>query len=374
MRTYAIVCFCFSIATLKAQSFDDVIAANRYIDCRDVTFNATSIIGRLYSHDQIDSIYQFLNYWKKKCGNMESIFRLRNILDIKTGRFDPDSISNSWIELLIAYRRSLEITHNYIYAPDRVQHDLLAEKNKFDSLTRQIAFGTLSDNIDGSLILDFYSDEAPSFGNIKSASEESRLRALHQKSYIRTFRRPQGHIAFATGLVLNYGNISIFGTRPNFGIVMGGKVLRHNYDAILDFRAGPSKENYSFIYQDSLITKNTWTGMYAGLEYTYDFVTTSKVDVGISPGIGYDRITTLTMDNEYGEDAAFLSSFNKNIGVVFKYKFGRNGGYLGLHLRYNWTNYKNPGGTPLDGEYLNIRLTIGSIADFLRDARLRNLE
>ena len=373
MRLYHILCFCTILTTTSAQTFDDIIESNRYIDCRDVTFNATSIIAQLYSRHQIDSIYQFLDYWEGKCGSIESIFRLRNILDIQTGQFQPDSISPLWIERLIAYKKNLEYRNYYFYSPLGMPPDLISRQVKFDSLTQDIAIGTSSPNIDGSLILDFYAAENPTFQKIRSAPEESRLKALYRNSYEQAVRIPQFHIAVMTGLALNYGNISIFGTRPSFGMVMGAKQLRHNYDVVLDFRAGPSKENYSFVYQDSLITGNTWTGVYVGFEYTFDFVHKPKLDIGVSPAIGYDRITALTTENEYGEDSKGLSSFNKNIGLVVKYKFGKSGGYLGMHLRYNWVNYKNPGGTLLDGEYVSVRLTIGSIAEFWRDSRLNDL-
>jgi len=64
----------------------------------------------------------------------------------------------------------------------------------------------------------------------------------------------------------------------------------------------------------------------------------------------------------------------ENIGVVFKYKYGKRGGYLGLHLRYNWADYDNPGGTRLNGEYFNARLTIGNIFNSTKSFRLQNLE
>ncbi len=369
------ISFCLTVSVAIGQSFDNVISSNRYIDCQDVSFNAFPIIEQLYANNQIDSIYQFLDYWESKCGIMESTSRLKNILGIKTHNFEPDSISPSWIDRLISYRRNLEQRgfHPFYY-PYEPYKDFRLRRFLFDSLTQEIARRISSSNLDESLLLDFYSNASPTFEKIKVAPKESKLNQFYSADYNKTLWKPQLHIAFATGVILNYGNLSIFGVRPNFGMVMGGKQLRHNYDLILDFRTGPSKDKYSFVYGDSLISEDIWTGMYLGAEYTFDFIHSRKLDVGISPGIGYDRITALTVKNDYGEDAMFLSSFNKNIGLVFKYKYGKNGGYVGLHFRYNWVNYDNPGGTNLDGEYLNVRLTIGSIFDYWRDARLKNLE
>ena len=362
---------------LAAQStFDDVVAKNRYIDCRDVSYNALPIIERLYTSNKIDSIYQFLDYWESKCGWMESTERLRTILTIKYQQpLDLDSLSTEWIEQLVSYRSRLERSgfpiFGHRYFP---QTDIDLLDTQYDSLTREIARSTYSIHTDQSLLLDFYGQDSPTFNRIKAGPQESKLRQWHQEVYQNTRRKPQTHVAFITGVSQHYGNISLFGLRPNFGLVLGGKQLRHNYDILLDFRAGPSRDEYSFIYRDSLVTRDTWTGMYVGAEYTFDFVHTRKLDIGLSPGIGYDRITALTTENDLGEDAKFLSSFNQNLGLVFKYKFGENGGYLGLHFRYNRTSYRNPGGTPLDGEYFNVRFTIGSIANYFRDQKLKHLE
>jgi hypothetical protein len=375
MKAYFTVFFCVLIVAVSAQSFDEIVSSNRYIDCRDVTFNSNAIIKRLYSNNQIDSIFQFLEYWEKKCGPMEPALRLKNILKIKNKEFEPNSISSSLIEQMLHYIEN----QDFFYIPNQYyqnqfEDDFAIQRKAYDSLTRRFASDIISENLDESLLLDFYSNDSPHFEKIKLAPEQSRLKQLRQEIYSKTRSMPQYHLAFVTGISQHYGNISVFGVRPNFGMIMGARRLKHNYDMILDFRAGPAKESYSFIYQDSLFTNNSYTGMYFGFEYTFDFVNTPKFDIGISPAMGYDRITTLTVDNDYGEEARFLSSFNKNIGVVLKYKYGSGGRYIGLHVRYNFTDYKNPGGTRLNGEYLNIRFTIGSVSNYWRDRKLKYLE
>jgi hypothetical protein len=350
--------------------------ANPRIDCGDVTYNAVPIIGKLYSRQQIDSIYLFLDYWKDKCFPMpmEPILRLRNILDIRTGRFDTDSINGGLIELLMLYRKGLD-TRPYYYDywyPQAV--DDAAAKKAYDSLTQRIASETLTTNTDEALVLDFYSRPSPTFENIRTTPQPARLKSVYHEVYSRALAMPLFHIALITGAIQTQGNLSVFGTRPNFGMAMGSKWMRNNLDLLLEIRAGPSKERYSFVYQDSLITHDKWTGGYVGIEYTFDFIETNKISVGLSPGLGYDWITAREADEDNDEDAVSLPAFNQNAGLVLKYKFGKAGGYVGLHLRYNSVRYKNPGGTPLDGGYFNVRLTIGSIFDQLRMTRLKNLE
>ena len=374
MKLFFTLCFCITLSTVNGQTFDDIISSNKYVDCQDVSFNTVAIIGQLYTTNKLDDVYEFLDYWEAKCGFKEPIFRLRTILNIKTNTFEADSISSSLIEHLITYRVRNDFDwFTYFNYPNKFRDNILKEI-EYDSLTQNIATNTLSNDLDESLILDFYSSETPSFEKIKKAPSHSRLNQAYNEVYTETFRKPQFHFAFLAGGIKNYGGISIFGTRPSLGFLLGGKQLRHNFDLILDIRIGPSKESYSFLYEGSLITDDSWTGMYLGGEYTYDIIQSNKIDIGISPGIGLDRITALNTDNDYGEDSKFLSGFNSNIGLVFKYKYGTKGKYVGMHFRYNWISYNNPGGTQLNGEYLGIRLTFGSIYESFRYSRLKNLE
>lgn len=360
---------------VKGQSFDEIISSNRYIDCQDVSYNAAQLVEQFYKNNQIDSIYLFLDYWETKCGPAEPIIRLRTILDIKTGQLESTSISEHTISSLLEYRRRLEPGEFYnYYHPFPGLRNPGLDQSLFNSLTQKIAQSTPSNDGEESLLLDFYSMETPNFEIIKNASNTNKLNRLHNETYQKALRESETHVAFVTGTIQHYSNLSLFGTRPSLGFALGGKKLRHNYDFILDLRIGPSKEDYTFMYQNALITDNTWTGLYLGLEYTFDFIQTRKIDIGLSPGAGFDRITALTVDNDYGEDAKFLPGFNKNMGLVIKYKYGKRSGYMGLHVRYNWANYHNPGGTALDGQYLNIRYTIGVIDNRQRASKLKILE
>lgn len=369
----AILCSFFVLGSY-GQSFDDVVSSNKYIDCKDVSYNAASIISEAYSNNQTNRIYEFLDYWESKCGNLEVVNRIRTILDINDGKFLTKTFSQETIGNLIFYRSSLNPFDNIQGRKNYFSEDYYQSLASIDDLSKEMASNSRASTLDGELILDFYSAEEPSFSKIKNVGNSSELKELHNETYNKTLRMWQWHYAFITGAIQNYGNISLFGIRPNFGFAFGAKSLRHNLDVVLDFRAGPSDEDYTFIYQGDLLEDDTWTGVYIGFEYTYDFINTKKFDVGISPGLGYDNITAVSGDEDSGDDSKFLPSFNRNIGLVFKYKYGQKGGYLGLHFRYNWADYNNPGGTRLDGEYLNIRLTIGNIFNSYRNFRLQNLE
>jgi hypothetical protein len=90
--------------------------------------------------------------------------------------------------------------------------------------------------------------------------------------------------------------------------------------------------------------------------------------------LGYESITALSVDEDSDDDDKILGSFNRNAGLVLKYKYGRKSRYFGLHFRYNWADYNNRGGTQLDGNYLNVRLIWGRLFSFNRNNKLNNLE
>jgi hypothetical protein len=374
VKFFITITFCIFITNIYAQSFDDIISENKYIDCTDVSYNAASIIEESYRDNQIERIYDFLDYWESKCGEIEEINRIRTILDINQNKLIAQSLSEATIEDLMYYRSSLNPINENMIKSFRFDRDYYQSLASIDDLTQEMSRNSRSNTLDGNLILDFYADPNPSFDKIKTAPNSSKLKELHTNVYNKTYRMWEWHYALMTGATEHYGNISLFGIRPNFGIAFGVKNLRHNLDVVIDFRAGPSSEEFEFVYEGELLKDDTWTGTYFGLEYTYDFINTKKFDIGISPGLGYDRITVVNGEDDDEVDPKFLSSFNRNIGVVFKYKYGKRGGYLGLHLRYNWADYDNPGGTRLNGEYFNARLTIGNIFNSTKSFRLQNLE
>lgn len=379
MKLYFTLFFCLVLSLAQGQDFDDIISKNRFVDCQDVSFNALSIIKDFNDNNQTQKIYEFLNYWESKCGASEITNRLKTILDIKYGRFDSFTMNSSTIEDMANYKGNLKFVRdstsliNEIPEFSYIRQDLKL-MSSLNSLTQYIAQSSSAGSQDNQYILNFYADPNPSFSAIKTAPNSSKLKFLHANAYEEARKMWQWHYAFVGGVVNYQGDLSIFGTRPFIGMALGAKRLRHNLDMVVDFRLGPSKEEYSFVYQGDLITDDSWNAFYVGAEYTYDFINTNKIDLGVSGGIGYESITAIQGDEDTDEDGKFLESFNTNAGLVFKYKYGKRGGYAGLQLRYNWADYSNRGGTPLQGNYLNLRLTFGKLFNFDRHERLQNLE
>lgn len=357
---------------LRAQSFDDFILKRRYVDCRDVSFNAPQVIRSLRERNQTDSLYSFLDYWQAKCGNVEYMQAIRALLDIKTANFESASANEQLFNSMLSYK---EINHPNP-GPYSVNYEVeqyhKALKNEIYEVATAIQ-QTYSP--DEALLRDFYAADSLTFDKIKQASpNESKLKKIYDKKLKEALRMPEIHVALSAGYYQPFGKLDVFGAHPAIGLIFGALQLRHNYDFVMDIRFGRSKEPYTFLYNGDLRTDNKWTSAYLGFEYTYDFIASKKFRAGLSPGIGYNGITAVRATGRYTNDAKILPALDLNAGLSFKYTLSKSGSYAGLQARYHWVDYRNPGGTELNGNYASVRLIFGGIFNYDRDYQLKRLD
>ena len=363
-----------SVTLVSAQGFDEMMIKNRYVNCQDVTFNAGDMIHKLYSRNQLDSLYSFLDYWQSKCSENEQIHRLRLLLDIKTANFDPESASSQMFDYMLAYKPQEYYGRFHFYNNYNNNDYYLALKR----INTEISIiGKSIEQVystDEALLKEFYTSESASFDQLKKTpATESKLRKIYDQRLKETLVMPEFHWAFFVGYYQPYGKLDVFGAHPSLGFMGGIKKFRHNLDFVMDVRFGRSKNEYEFIYKGELLKDDKWTSVYVGLEYTYDFIQSKKFRVGISPGFGYNGITAVPAGDDDDEDSKILPSYDANAGLAFKYLFGQSG-YIGLQTRYHWVDHRNTGGTELNGNYLSVRLIIGSIFNWDRSYRLSQLE
>jgi hypothetical protein len=364
-----------AIAYGQNRTFDEILMKNRYVDCRDIRLSAIAVIQPLYERNQIDSIYQFIEYWKGKCGPTEQQFRLSRILDIRTGKFNPDHINSESFDYLLQYKAMAQDLPDDWSTFDMNARDVYTAWMKLDHYIKKIARETLLPlNTDARLLLEFYSADVPSFEQIKNTpQEQSRFSSFYHMEAEDTRKMDEGHSELYAGFVQPIGKMSVFGVRPAMGLVFGGKKLRHTYDLVGELRFGPSSNDYLIQYNDTLLRVHEYTGLYVAGEYGYDIFTRNKITISASAGVGYEQITALTTDNDYGEESKIMRSWNLNTGFVLKYSL-LNGSYVGVHTRYNFVNYSNRGGTDISGDYLSFRLVYGWATTYGKKRRTRLLE
>ncbi len=371
---YLSIAFCISTISSFSQhfSFDQIISKNAVIRCEDVQFNSYNVIKGLYERKQIDSLYLFIEYWEDKCGVHELSFRFKQLLNIEQGRFNEERINAEWIEFLILYKESIKYGLPPPQTPeDEYINQQLEYLNAFlFNYARAIPVKTSS--LDAKLLLAFYSSSNPTFTKIASASpDESRLSDFYHHEKRQTDRAAVWEILFNTGYYKPYAGLERFGGHPVFGMGYAYNVMRHTAVLQLDFYAGPSRDEYTVIYNGAKVTQRKWTNMYVGLEYYYAFIRKDKFSFSVSPGIGYDRITVIPSENEYGDDSKALRSLNASIGFQGKYRYDEEHS-IGLQLRINRADFDNPGGTSLKGVYTTIKVS-WSFMDDVRTSNRRRL-
>ena len=374
MKASLVCCFCLVAFFTSAQrTFDELILTRPFASCENVSYQAQDFMDGFYQRGAMDSLEMFVDYWGTKCGFFSDLNRLQTVLEIRKGTYDPELIDNNWIEELMRYKGGVFGYYRYPYESHYVYPMREGRYDFLDEMTRKIALETETSNEDLALILNFYGQEAPTFAQIRNASNQSRLKKYYDREFNRMAWYPEFHAAFLLGSVNYTDNLSFIGRRPNVGFIVGAQQQRHTYDLVFGARIGPSQRNYSFQYGDTLITHDKWTGLYLGAEYTFDVIQTNRIDVGLSGGIGLEDFMAIDQDNDYGENGKYFHSLNKNAGLVIKLKQLDAGGYAGVHVRYNWTNFRTSQPLQLDGEYLEVRLVVGSIASYFRKERLENL-
>ncbi|MEO1653200.1 MAG: hypothetical protein AAFU64_06625, partial [Bacteroidota bacterium] len=241
------------------------------------------------------------------------------------GKLIPDSISRYWMDSLLLYRDRLERSNQHDDAQASNSQKIQSAKRKYDRLTQQMATQANLLAPELSLLMDFYASNTPDFQKIKAANPGDRLKMAYLEKYQQTLKMPQVHFSLHLGFTQNDRELSLFGTRPSGGLILGIKKVHHNLDLVSEFRYGDARSPYSFVFQDSLINQEGAFGMYIGLEYTFDFIHHPKFDLGLSPGLGYGVIRALAPRNEFGDSPKNLPSFNQNAGLLLKYKFGKRG-------------------------------------------------
>ncbi|MFN5170104.1 MAG: hypothetical protein ACK5DD_10775 [Cyclobacteriaceae bacterium] len=147
--------------------------------------------------------------------------------------------------------------------------------------------------------------------------------------------------------------------------LVGGKIgLNKNGwrgDWLTDFKLGKSRNSYLIRYNDSLIVAaNGFFGIYSGLGLSKDFASLPKGILYGGAGIGVDFFTASKKDPPVYPERRGIGSLNYNFTIGMR-SYGRRSAkyYMGWEISYNLVNYKNEGGTPLDGNSIAIRLIIG---------------
>jgi len=190
--------------------------------------------------------------------------------------------------------------------------------------------------------------------SVHSQTTPDSARAAREASEEREISR---HFGLNVGVWIPTGDLSVLGPHPNIGVIWGIRHKVHEFNVVLDFRFGKSKDPYEVSRAGTIYQLDNYFGGYLGLDYIFYLGVGKSVDFGILAGLGYDGFT---LNKDVVPAPPYeIGSFNFNTGIRLNwYTKGRT--YFSFQPKYNVINYANKGGTSFDGNAITLQLFVGT--------------
>jgi len=98
-----------------------------------------------------------------------------------------------------------------------------------------------------------------------------------------------------------------------------------------------------------------------GLQFGYEVARFRTSSIHVLGGLGVDSFESINPNpNDQNSESLEFNFFNANTGIGIQH-FGKNDLYWSIDVIDNMAQYWIPGGTPLNGDALTIRLTIAGV-------------
>ena len=353
------------------------LMTRRFLSCVDVLHNVSWLIPEFHERGSRDTLQAIIAYWESRCNFSEESMRIniKTLLSIDDNTFNENILSDRQITGMsqVAQHGNERIfrTGWGFYPFDNESYErlrnfvatlstTLLETKELSAVERfflhifandfeQASQMLYSDELDGTRIKGLYLQE-------KKAREE----AVHF------------HNNWMLGVWIPQDNLGLLGVHPFIGYRFGVKYKKLTADISLGLKFGKSPNTYQ-VYKDGIIwDTNHFFGGYIGLDTGYELFRFKNNSIDLIGGIAYSGFNTL---NEKNNDCCAccsnnnkishsINSLNLNIGLGYKFHFKRqrfNQRYLGIDIKYNFVNFKNPHGTNLDGNVFTVNLILGNV-------------
>ena len=176
---------------------------------------------------------------------------------------------------------------------------------------------------------------------------------------------PNSDFGIFTGAWTPTGNASVLGTHPFIGLKIGAIKKKFEFGVLEEFRFLRSSNDYQVVYDNNLvITHQFFSALISGY-LNYTLKQKLRYELLAIGGVGYDALNPITKDPPKYPHTLTIGRFNKNLGLGWRYHPGKRNlsPYVGIECVYNFVDYSNNNGTPLDGNTISIRLVYGSIKE-----------
>ncbi len=186
---------------------------------------------------------------------------------------------------------------------------------------------------------------------------------------------PEYNWGFMIGIWIPTGDLKIMGRHLQIGFQSGIKLRKMNYDISIIATTNDTKEVFyfrRFKNSDTMEPTHQFFGGYMGMEIGRDLYSKYGHEIQLIGGIAAEVLDVLKVNNEEDLKAAYIWSYNFNIGLGYRY-YLPNSIYLGLKAKYNIVNYAMSKVIDFTGNTITIQCTIGGLNNVTRNKELKKL-
>lgn len=355
----------FITVTALSQNNIEKLMTRRYLSCDNINYNVSYLIPEYYEKGEIDTLNSIIKYWEDHCGNSEELTRCKILFAIERNDFEEKIYNSDILDLLFLYKNNAFRKKSESLYMQNDRFNLINIPDTLNKFTEKLAIHLLERNSLTALeefFLRIYSND---FMNTFSMITSDKFNGtLLQKLYYKEVEKYENQIIFhgdyLLGTWIPFDKLSIVGSHPFLGVRGGIRYKKLIVDATMGFKFGKSPNTYQVYLKDSLWNTDHFLGGYLGLDLAYELLKYRKNSFDLIGGVAYDGFDALDIPEK--NISKTINALNLNIGLGYKHQISE-WYYWGVDLKYNFINYKNPGGSNLLGNSLSINLIFGFLAD-----------
>ena len=347
-------------------SLIETMMTKRVLLCPDVTLNATTVLPQLYKDGQVQLITDLLLYWHRKCGDNAALYTFKTLYDIEHNTFREDFLL---FRFLKHYQHHIEAaslqddyrTMFYNQTVDQGYYPFIKEWSE-KLLATPVRYSAVE-----RFVLEFYAHPSDSLlERLENKEFKGSLLQQDQKAYHR-FDKKHGKnglgISLTGGTWLPTQQLAKIGVKGTLGFQFLYAFSKTKIFVEVLARFQGTGQGVYIKDDDSLFYVKKQSGVYGGVGCSYECFKKERHALEAMAGIGYDALSFVLIEGKRNEKdyTKDRGSLNVNLGMGYRYYFQKNTpfGYIGLDARYNYTHYRNNGGTALTGNAVTIGLNIG---------------
>lgn len=350
-KLYTLLVILLTAFSARAQDSTEVQPA---LTCDDLMYTYTNLMTYYYGKYDDDSLRMVMADWERTCDLSEPLVSFKVLYAIEKGEYSEDIYGDSMVQFLVQYDANANKTADYL-------PNVPADYYKYlKTIAKALQKLTLSP--EEKILVDLYAKQDVSVlsdmdTTLATTNLYKKYTAYEEEKY-KYFGR--FHVGVFAGVWTPEGHIAALGNHPVLGLQVGSIWKKKvTADVSVSFRFINAPKEYKVNYFGALYDTKHHTAVNFGLDLGYIFAGFGKSRVLALGGLGYDAITVVQSSSEDANDGMYLSSFNMNGGLGYRYYLSKRS-YVGLMGKYNLLFYNNRNGTDLSGNAYTITLVYGS--------------